>query len=196
MIAIGNILVSDQLIEEEFVCNISKCKGACCADGDAGAPLAKEELEILANEYKHIEPYLTPQGRSVISKQGKYTYDVDFGWVTPVIDGEMCAYGFKDQNGAIKCGIEQAFYDGKLSWKKPISCHLYPIRIATTKSEEKIEMLNYEPRPDNCKSACALGKALKVPVYKFLKEAIERKYGISFYEALDAVAIHSKTKEK
>lgn len=196
MIAIGNILVSDEILEENFVCNISKCKGACCADGDAGAPLGKEELEILAREYEHIEPYLTAKGKAVIEKQGKYSYDVHFGWVTPVINGEMCAYGFVDVQGAIKCGIEQAFYDGKLTWKKPISCHLFPIRISTSRTGNSIEMVNYEPRPDNCEPACKLGKELKVPVYKFLKEAIERKYGAAFYEALDAVAAHVKENSK
>lgn len=196
MIAIGNILVSDEILEEHFVCNISKCKGACCADGDAGAPLAKEELEILAGEYDQIEPYLTQKGKSVIEKQGKYNYDVHFGWVTPVINGEMCAYGFTDAQGAIKCGIEQAFYDGKITWKKPISCHLFPIRISKSRTGESIEMVNYEPRPDNCKPACLLGRELKVPVYKFLKEALERKYGAAFYEALDAVAAHVKENKK
>lgn len=196
MIAIGDILVSDQVIQEQFVCNISKCKGACCADGDAGAPLADDEMEILVENYEQIAPYLTPAGKAVIEKQGKYNYDKDFGWVTPVISGEMCAYGFVDAHGAIKCGIEQAYHDGRLKWKKPISCHLFPIRISKSRTGESIEMVNYEPRPDNCKPACKLGKELKVPVYKFLKEAIERKYGTEFYETLDAVAAHVSNKSK
>jgi Protein of unknown function (DUF3109) len=136
MIAIDNILISDDVIEKEFVCNLHKCKGACCEDGDAGAPLNDKELDELLNNYEIIKPYLTAEGIAAIESQGKYNYDKHFGWVTATIKDKMCAYGFRDEKGIIKCGIEQAYYDGKLKWKKPISCHLFPVRI--TKSKEKI----------------------------------------------------------
>ena len=190
MIAIDNKLISDHIIEEQFVCDLSKCKGGCCEDGDAGAPLEIDELEELIENYNIIEPYLTEAGKAAIEKLGKYTYDVSFGWVTPTIKGEMCAYGFRDKNGILKCAIEQAYNDGKLSWKKPISCHLFPIRIKKSKQDPDIEYVNYEPREDLCKAACSLGKKLKVPVYVFLKEAIIRKYGEEFYETLAATAEH------
>lgn len=190
MIAIDNKLISDQVLEEQFVCDLSKCKGGCCEDGDAGAPLEKEELEELVNNYEIIKPYLTQAGIEAIEKLGKYTYDVSFGWVTPTIKGEMCAYAFRDEKGIIKCGIEQAYYDGKLKWKKPISCHLFPIKTKKSRQDPDIEFVNYEPRHDLCKAACALGKKLKVPVYIFLKEAIIRKYGEEFYETLAATAAH------
>jgi len=190
MIAIDNKLISDYIAEEQFVCDLDKCKGGCCEDGDAGAPLELEELEELINNYEIIKTYLTPAGIAAIEKQGKYLYDVSFGWVTPTIKGEMCAYAHKDANGIIKCGIEQAYYDGKLSWKKPISCHLFPIRVKKSRQDPDIEYLNYEPREDLCKAACRLGKKLKVPVYVFLKEAITRKYGEEFYNTLAATAAH------
>lgn len=190
MIAIDNKLISDHIIEEQFVCDLSKCKGGCCEDGDAGAPLEKEELDELINNYNVIEPYLTPAGKAAIEKLGKYTYDAAFGWVTPTIKGEMCAYGFRDKNGIIKCGIEQAYNDGKLSWKKPVSCHLFPIRIKKSRQDPDIEYVNYEPREDLCRAACSLGKKLKIPVYVFLKESIIRKYGEEFYETLAATAEH------
>ena len=190
MIAIDNKLISDQIVEEQFVCDLNKCKGGCCEDGDAGAPLEMQELEELIEHYDVIKPYLTPEGIEVIEKQGKYLYDNEFGWVTPTIKGEMCAYGFRDANGIIKCGIEQAYNDGKLGWKKPISCHLFPIRIQRSKQDPDIEYLNYEPRHDLCKAACKLGKQLKVPVYIFLKDSIIRKYGEAFYETLAATAEH------
>jgi uncharacterized protein DUF3109 len=132
-----------------------------------------------------IRPYLTPEGLEEIERKGRYLYDREFGWVTPTVHGNICAYGFRDAKGIIKCGIEQAYYDGKLGWKKPISCHLYPIRLS--RSREYINV-NYEPRDVLCSPACALGKKLKVPVYQFLKEAITRKFGEDFYNTLHEVA--------
>ncbi len=190
MIAIDNKLISEQIVEEQFVCDLNKCKGGCCEDGDAGAPLEIGELEELINNYEAIKPYLTPEGIAAIEKQGKYIYDTSFGWVTPTIKGEMCAYGVRDVNGIIKCGIEKAYNDGKLNFKKPISCHLFPIRVKQSKQDPDIDYLNYEPRQDLCKAACKLGKKLKVPVYIFLKESIIRKYGKEFYETLAATAEH------
>lgn len=188
MIAIDNKLISDHIVEDQFVCDLTKCKGGCCEDGDAGAPLEVTELDELIHHYEAIKPYLTPEGIAVIEKQGKYVYDTSFGWVTPTIHGEMCAYGFRDENGVIKCGIEQAFRDGKITWHKPISCHLFPIRTKASRQDPDIEYLNYEPRETLCKAACKLGKALKVPVYVFLREALIRKYGEEFYETLAATA--------
>ena len=190
MIAIDNKLISDEVIEEQFVCDLSRCKGGCCEDGDAGAPLETAELDELINNYHIIEPYLTNEGKAVINKYGKYTYDTSFGWVTPTIKGEMCAYGYRDAKGILKCAIEQAYNDGKLNWKKPISCHLFPIRIKKSKQDPDLEYVNYEPREDLCAAACKLGKQLKVPVYIFLKESIIRKYGQDFYETLAATAAH------
>ena len=194
MIAIDNKLISDEVVEAKFVCDLTKCKGGCCDDGDAGAPLETGELDELINNYEAIKPYLTPEGIREIEKQGKYVYDVEFGWVTPTINSGICAYGYRDEKGIIKCGIEQAYYDGKINWKKPISCHLFPIRVSKSKRDD-IEYLNYEPRPDLCKAACKLGKQLKMPVYIFLKEAIIRKYGEEFFEALEATAKQMQQEE-
>ena len=194
VIAIDNILVSDDVVEAKFVCDLHKCKGGCCEDGDAGAPLEKEEKAILDKNFEVIKPYLTPQGLKEIERQGKYLYDREFGWVTPTVNGAICAYGFRDKQGIIKCGIEAAYYDGKLDWKKPISCHLYPIKISKSKVYTNV---NYEPRDVLCKPGCALGKKLKMPVYQFLKEAIVRKFGTGFYEALEQVAAeHFDEKEQ
>lgn len=191
MIAIDDILVSDQIVEEQFVCDLAKCKGGCCVDGDAGAPLENNELKELNAAYNSVLPYLSAESRKVLETEGKYVYDQEFGWVTPTISNGMCAYGLVDKNGIVKCGIEQAYNDGKIKWKKPISCHLFPIRIKKTKNAE---LVNYEPREDLCSAACILGKKLKIPVYQFLKEPLIRKYGNDFYEALAATAQHLKTK--
>lgn len=190
MIAIDDILVSDQVLEEQFVCDLVKCKGGCCVDGDAGAPLENNELKELNEVYNSVLPYLSEECRKILETEGKYIYDKEFGWVTPTISNGMCAYGVVDKNGIVKCGIEQAYNDGKISWKKPISCHLFPIRIKKTK---RAELVNYEPREDLCSAACILGKKLKMPAYQFLKEPIIRKYGKDFYEALSASAKHLET---
>ena len=193
MISIGNVLISDEVIEERFVCDLVKCKGGCCVDGDAGAPLENKELKELNDAFNSVLPYLSKESEAVLKEQGNYIYDKEFGWVTPTVGSGMCAYGIKDSQGIVKCGIEQAYNDGKISWKKPISCHLFPVKIK--KSERgKSELVNYEPREDLCKAACSLGKKLKVPVHIFLKEALLRKYGSDFYEALCATADHRLTK--
>ena len=189
MIAIDNILVSDQVISEQFVCDLTQCKGGCCEDGDAGAPLEKEEMAVLKENFSKIKPYLTKEGLAQIEKDGLYQYTREFGWVTPTVNGKMCAYGHRDNNGIIKCGIEEAYLNQEITWKKPISCHLYPIKISHSKRQD-LEYVNYEPREDMCKPGCKLGKRLKVPVYVFLKEAITRKYGQSFYQTLEATADH------
>jgi Protein of unknown function (DUF3109) len=121
-------------------------------------------------------------------------HNKEFGWVTPTIDSKMCVYGIFDENGIVKCGIEQAYLDGKTSWKKPISCHLFPI-IVKKSNDGVTEFANYQPREYHCKAACSLGQKLKVPVYQFLKEPIIRKFGAPFYEALDATAAHLKSKK-
>jgi hypothetical protein len=193
MIAIDNVLISDDVIEAKFVCDLHKCKGGCCEDGDAGAPLGKEEKKNLDENFDVIRPYLTKEGLKEIERQGKYLYDREFGWVTPTVGGKICAYGFRDAHGIIKCGIEQAYYDGKHQWKKPISCHLYPIKISKSKTYTNV---NYEPRDVLCRPACTLGKKLKLPVYQFLKEAIIRKFGIEFYNTLHQIAVAHFEEEK
>jgi len=195
MIAIDNVLLSDKIISAQFVCDLTKCKGACCVDGDAGAPLDKTELKEIDAVFETVYPYLNERSKIEIEKQGRYVYDREFGWVTPTINSQICVYGIKETNGIVKCGIEQAFLDGKTNWKKPISCHLFP--IITKKSSDGItEYANYEPREDHCKAACSLGEKLKVPVYQFLKEPLIRKFGKKFFEALDATATHIKSKSK
>lgn len=188
MIAIDNVLISDDIVSEKFVCDLSRCKGGCCEDGDAGAPLTNEELEIVRDAAGKVEKYLTKDGKAELERQGLYRYDQEFGWVTPTVDGGICAYGYRDEQGIIKCSFEQAYNDGLISWKKPISCHLYPIKASTSKYSG-YEKLNYEPRETMCAPACSLGKKLKVPVYQFLKEPLIRKFGEEFYEALHQVAL-------
>ena len=181
--------MSDDVVEKQFVCDLHRCKGGCCEEGDAGAPLDKAELDIIVDVFEKVKPYLTAEAIAEIEKKGKYVYNQEFGWVTPTIgsDHEICTYGIRDGKGIIKCAFEQAYNDGVIPWKKPISCHLYPV-IARKGKHGDYERVNYEPREKLCSPACALGMKLKVPAYQFLKEPLTRKYGKEFYEALDKVA--------
>lgn len=189
MIVIDNILISDDVVENQFVCDLSKCKGGCCEEGDAGAPLDEEELEIILEMYDKIKPYLTSEAIAEVEKKGKYVYNREFGWVTPTLgnDNEICVYGRRDGKGVIQCGFEQAYYAGVIPWKKPISCHLFPVIVQKGKRGD-YDRVNYEPREKLCNPACALGEKLEVPTYEFLKEPLTRKYGEDFYTALDRVA--------
>ena len=181
MIVIDDKIVSDDVLEEHFVCDLNACKGACCVEGDTGAPLEEKELDILTDIYEQVKPYLTPEGIAVLEKEKYMWEEEDQSYKTPLIKNGACAYINYD-NGIAVCGIEKAFYDGKVKFKKPISCHLYPIRISKKKD---FDAVNYE-RWSICKAACKNGNKLKVPVYRFLKEPIIRKYGEEFYNVLEA----------
>ena len=183
MFQLHKTIVSEEILEKEFVCNLSACKGACCVDGDAGAPLDGEETRILAEIYPKIKPFLRPEGILAIEEQGTHVIS-DFGELeTPLIDGKDCAYVIFDGKTAL-CGIEQAYNQGLVDWKKPVSCHLYPIRV---KEYSDFSAVNYH-KWHICDDACSLGKELEVPVYKFVKEALVRKFGQQWYDELEKVA--------
>jgi len=184
MIAIENTIISEEIITEKFVCNIEACKAACCVEGDLGAPLTREETIKLDSIYSQIKPYLSENGRREIEIQGKWILDEDGDWSTPTILGKECAYSVYDDKGVLKCGIEQAFENGAVDFRKPISCHLYPIRV---KEHKEFVAVNYH-RWNICQPACALGQTLGIPVYKFLKEALKTKFGENWYKELELVA--------
>ena len=185
MIQIEDKLISEDIFSEEFVCNLSKCKGACCVEGDIGAPLEKEEAKILEDLYEKIKPYLTEEGKKAIEEQGTWVIDPNDGdYVTPMVENRECVYVTYDEKGITKCAIEKAYEDGAIDWQKPISCHLYPIRA---QKYSTFEALNYHEWTI-CSDACSLGKELEVPVYKFLKTPLIRKYGEEFYTQLSEAA--------
>lgn len=189
MLIVQGKLISQDVVEEQFMCNLEACKGACCWEGDFGAPLETEELHILEKIYDLVKDYLSAEGRKVIESEGTYTYfkePKEYG--TPLIANGACAYLTYNNQGIALCGIEQAYYDGKIDFKKPISCHLYPIRV-NKDSKTDFESLNYD-RWDICSAACKKGQEQKMPVYKFAKSALIRKYGADFYEELDAAAAY------
>lgn len=188
MIQLQNTLISDDVRDNFFVCNLEACKGACCVEGDLGAPLEPDELQILETEYEAIKPFLTEAGREAIAAQGLYIKDWEGDYSTTTINDRECAYALYDERGILKCGIEQAYLAGATSFKKPISCHLYPIRIT---KYDGFEALNYD-RWGICNPACAHGANLGVRVYQFLKEPLIRKYGEDWYGEL----VHEIEKEE
>ncbi|MDP5170884.1 MAG: DUF3109 family protein [Bacteroidia bacterium] len=183
MIQIEDKLISAEVVEELFHCDIIACKGACCVEGDLGAPLEIAELDILDSIYEKVKPYLRPEGIAAIEAQGKSVLDFTHSYSTPLVNEKECAYVTFDEKGIANCGIEQAWSAGDIAFRKPVSCHLYPIRI---REYRDVEVLNYD-RWDICSAACSLGVKKGIPVYEFVKDALIRKYGEEFYETLDSI---------
>jgi len=188
MFQLGKTIVSEDIIEKEFVCNLSACKGACCIDGEAGAPLEESEIIKLEEIYPIVKPYLRKEGIEAIEKQGVYIKNTDGELETPLIDGADCAYVIFDDKNTAQCAIEEAYNQGEVDWKKPISCHLYPVRV---QDYSEFSAVNYH-KWEICSDACTLGKELRVPVYKFVKEALIRKFGEDWYLELEKAAIDLK----
>ena len=186
MISIKNTLISEDILEKKFVCDLNACKGACCVEGDSGAPLEKGELKKLKSVFSEVKPYLNKKGLKAIDEQGLYVVDSDGDYTTPLVaEGKECAYVIFDKNHIAKCAIEMAFLDGKIKWQKPISCHLYPIRITNYKHYDAVNYHSW----NICKPACACGEKLNVPVYKFLKNPLIRKYGKAWFKELEIAAL-------
>ncbi|MCO6161476.1 DUF3109 family protein [Flavobacterium sp. NRK F7] len=183
MFQLNKTIVSEEILEKEFVCNLSACKGACCVDGDAGAPLDEAETKILQEIYPKVKPFLRPEGIQAIEAQGTFVTGEDGEFETTLIEGRDCAYVIFDKQIAL-CGIEQAYNQGVIDWKKPVSCHLYPVRV---KDYSDFAAVNYH-KWHICSDACSLGKELEVPIYKFVKEALVRKFGQQWYDELEKVA--------
>ncbi len=184
MIEHRGTLLSEDLFEQRFVCDLNACKGACCVAGESGAPLEKEEADLLRELWPKIKPYIPQKGQRAIDAHGVSEVDSDGDLVTTLVDGRgECAFTVFDEKGIALCGVEKAWKDGAIPFRKPISCHLYPIRIAKLKFHDG---LNYHRWPI-CKPACACGAKLNVPVFRFLKDALVRKYGVDWYEELEVL---------
>jgi hypothetical protein len=184
LVEIQDKIVSTQIFERQFVCDLTACKGACCIEGNGGAPVTKEEVDIIEASLDKVLPYMRPEGIAAIEAQGVVYEDEDFEPATTLVNGKECAFVYFDQTNTAKCAIEKAHREGQIDFIKPISCHLYPIR---TKQFNEYTALNYE-KWDICEPACACGEKLDVPVYKFLKEPLIRAFGPDFYKELEIVS--------
>ncbi len=183
MFQLGKTIISEDILEKEFVCNLKACKGKCCVEGEAGAPLEEEELKILMDNYPRFKSFLRKEGIDAIEEQGLFI-TVEGEFETPLVNKRECVFAIFDDNNTAKCGIEEAYNKGEISWKKPISCHLYPIRITEYK---EFSAVNYHSWPI-CDDACTFGKELKIPAYKFVKEALVRKFGEDWYSELEKIS--------
>lgn len=184
MIALGHTLISEDIFDKKFVCDLNACKGECCVSGDSGAPLNKKELKTLDKIYPEVKPYMNAKGIAAVEKQGTYVLDSDGDYTTTLVsEGAECAFVYFDEKNIAKCAIEKAYMDGKTDWKKPISCHLYPIRISEYKEYDAVNYHSWHI----CKPACECGQQLNVPVFKFLRDPLIRKYGENWYEELEQV---------
>ncbi len=181
MLIVENCLVSEDISEVNFVCDIKKCKGVCCIEGDAGAPLDEEEIGILEDILEDISPYMTSEGLAAIKENGNvFDYDIEGNFVTPLVNGCECVFTVVE-DGIVLCAIEKAWKDGIIDFQKPISCHLYPVRISNCGEHEA---LNYHCW-QICKDALRKGKEERIALYKFLKVPLIRKYGKEWFRELD-----------
>lgn len=183
MLQIDNTILSLDIIEKKFLCDLDKCKGACCVLGDSGAPLKKDEAQLLQVIFPSLKPYLRSEGIEAIEKQGAYVIDSDGDMVTPLVNNKECAYAIFEK-GIAKCGIEKAFLDNRIDFQKPVSCHLYPIRVTKYSS---FEALNYH-QWEICQPARKLGAKKDLAVYSFLKQPLVREYGEDWYKQLELAA--------
>ena len=192
IVEIGDKLVSTELFEKEFVCNLNACKGICCVKGDDGAPMTMEEVSKLEEGIEDIKPFMTEVGKAQVEAKGVFYMDQTNEAVTMLNEGKECSFVTKGDDDIYKCTIEQAHKDGKIDFNKPVSCHLYPIRV---KEYRSFTSLNYDKWPI-CSDACSLGEELGVTVYKFLKDPLIRVYGQKFYEELERVNEELKKSKK
>lgn len=181
MIEIDDKIVSDEILTTEFCCDLSACKGICCVEGNAGAPLEMDEVDLLEEEYENYKSYMTAEGVEVIEQEGFMVVDMDGDYTTPLVGDAECAFSC-NEDGITFCAIEKAWREGKTSFRKPISCHLYPIRLINLSNGSV--GLNYH-RWSVCASAVECGKKQAVPLYQSLKEPIVRRFGEEFFDALE-----------
>lgn len=185
MLVIQDVLISEDILEEQFHCNLNACKGACCREGDYGAPVTQEEMQQIQDILPELEPFLSETSVDMLQSQSPFMYYKNPGvWGTRCHQDGGCVFLVKGKDGIAKCGIENAFQQGAIQIKKPISCHLYPIRISKNEIAG-FEAWNYD-RWDICNAACTLGKEKQMPVFRFVKDAIIRLKGEEFYDELEA----------
>jgi hypothetical protein len=192
MILLDNTLISEEVISRKFICDLKRCKGACCVEGESGAPLEKEELKKLEEVYPSIKPLLSEEGKAVIERDGLYRKDADGEYVTPLI-GEKGACAFAVfENGIAFCAIEMGYNKGLIRFQKPLSCHLYPVRIKRYAGYETVSYHQWNV----CAPACQLGQLLEIPVYRFVKAGLIRKYGGQWYARLEEIAESRLSKQE
>ena len=185
MIEINDTVISLELIDSFFCCDLTRCKGECCIEGDAGAPLEKEEFNILRKILPAVWNDLSPEAKAVINRQGVGYIDISGDIVTSIVNGRNCVFTYYDADGTCQCAIEKAYNEGRIDFMKPVSCHLYPVRVKRYKNYYAVNYHQWKV----CQAGEILGKQKRIPLYKFLREPLIRKFGEEWYNALDTCAL-------
>jgi hypothetical protein len=180
MIIIDNTVISDDLLEVLFCCDLPQCNGACCIEGDAGAPLTTDEIKIIGNSLELIKPYMESKGKEVVDSDGVFTTDTEGKQVTPLINGGECAFVLWEK-GIACCAIEKAHFAGMIEFQKPISCHLYPVRLLEYDDFTAVNVHRWHI----CADAFQKGKKEGIPLHRFLKTALVRRFGIEWFNDLE-----------
>ena len=190
MIIVDDCIISDNLADVRFCCDLAICKGACCVEGDCGAPLDEDEIPILQSILPEVQPYMSSKGIAAVQRDGVSCLDVEGQPCTTLVEGGECAFAV-EENGLTLCAIEKAWRDGKIDFQKPISCHLYPVRI---EDFGEFKALNYHEW-DICRCAVAKGREEGIPLYRYLREPLIRRFGQQWYEELEEQCV-SLTSER
>jgi hypothetical protein len=183
MLQIKDTIISLDVLEQNFCCDLEKCKGMCCVKGSSGAPLNTDEVQLLPAIIHKIRPYLSEEGIKAIEQSGTHVIDEEHETVTPLVNGQECAYAIFE-NDIARCGIEKAYQEGTVDLRKPVSCHLYPLRI---RKYEQFIAVNYD-RWDICEPARINGDKLGLLVFEFVKEALIRRFGNDWHKHLKIAA--------
>lgn len=180
MMQIGNVLVSLDIAQRYFCCDLDACLGECCIEGDAGAPITKEEYEKLKEVLPVVWDDLLPQAKDVITRQGVGYIDCDGDLVTSIVDGRNCVFTCYAPGGMCLCAVEKAFREGRTDFYKPSSCHLYPARLTDYPGFTAVNYHQWKI----CKAAEVLGRKKGVRLYQFLKQPLISRFGKDWYDEL------------
>jgi hypothetical protein len=178
MIRVGDVILSEDIATSKFACNLSRCKGACCVVGDAGAPVSKEEIPVLRKAFRTLKNELNPEAVKIAEKEGVVKGSAKDGFEITCVESGECIFVQKDDQGVATCAIQSSYYAGNFEWEKPISCHLYPVRL---KKVAGFEYANFEYIPQLCSAGCRRGEDENIYLADFLKSALVRRYGIEWY---------------
>lgn len=192
MIKVGNTILSDDIATARFACDISRCGGACCVVGDAGAPVSARELPVLRKAWKTLKGELSPEAHDAVERDGLVQGSEEKGYELSCVDSGACVFVTRDEEGAARCAIQKAWQEGRFGWEKPISCHLFPVRL---KRIAGFDYANFEYVPRLCSAACEKGEAEGTWLSDFLEEPLVRRYGRDWYRDFQAACRERRESE-
>ena len=192
MLKVGNTILSDDIATAQFACDLPRCKGACCVVGDAGAPVSKDEIPILHKAYRLLKDELDPKAVAVAEREGVVIGSEKKGYELACVDDSECIFVKYDENEVAYCAIQQAYFDGRINWEKPLSCHLFPVRL---KKIAGFDYANFEYVPKLCSAACAKGEDENTYLAEFLERPLVRRYGQEWYDEFIAACEYIRSKQ-